>query len=162
MDRLWSPWRYRYVSRTADSEGCVFCKKPSESDENGLILFRARLNFVILNLFPYTTGHLMVVPYEHCAALENLGEETSVEMMALTRRAVKCLKQVYRPAGLNVGMNLGECAGAGIAEHLHIGFKTVQGYTARIKEKLNLANINELMREAIRWHESWEKSDKNV
>jgi ATP adenylyltransferase len=62
----------------------------------------------------------MVVPYEHCAALENLGDETAVEMMALARRAVKCLKQVYRPAGLNLGMNLGECAGAGIAEHLHM------------------------------------------
>jgi ATP adenylyltransferase len=121
MDRLWSPWRYRYVSRAAASdEGCVFCNKPGESDEDGLILFRGRRNFVILNLFPYTTGHLMVVPYEHCAALEDLGEETAVEMMALVRRAVTCLKQVYRPAGLNVGMNLGECAGAGIAEHLHM------------------------------------------
>jgi ATP adenylyltransferase len=121
MDRLWSPWRYRYVSRTAAcDEGCVFCNKPSESDEEGLILFRGRLNFVILNLFPYTTGHLMVVPYEHCSALEELREETAVEMMALARRAVTCLKQVYRPAGLNVGMNLGECAGAGIAEHLHM------------------------------------------
>ena len=120
MDRLWSPWRYRYVSRTTASEGCVFCHKPSESDQEGLILFRGLRNFVILNLFPYTTGHLMVVPYEHCAALEDLSEDTANEMMALTRRAVSCLKRVYLPAGLNVGMNLGECAGAGIAEHLHM------------------------------------------
>jgi len=120
MDRLWSPWRYRYVSRAAASEDCVFCHKPSESDEESLILFRGRLNFVILNLFPYTTGHLMVVPYEHSAALEDLGEDAAIEMMALIRRAVICLKQVYRPAGLNVGMNLGECAGAGIAGHLHM------------------------------------------
>lgn len=120
MDRLWSPWRYRYVSRTAEPEGCVFCHKPSETDEEGLILFRGQGNFVILNLYPYTSGHLMVVPYQHCAALEDLDENTAAEMMALTRRAVTCLKQVYRPAGLNVGMNLGECAGAGIAGHLHM------------------------------------------
>ena len=94
MDRLWSPWRYRYVSRAVTSEGCVFCNKPSESDEAGLILFRGRRNFVILNLFPYTTGHLMVVPYEHKAALEDLREEAAIEMMALTRRAVGCLKRV--------------------------------------------------------------------
>jgi ATP adenylyltransferase len=120
MDRLWSPWRYRYVSRAPAAGGCVFCHKPGEGDQEGLILFRGLRNFVILNLFPYTTGHLMVVPYEHCAALEDLGEDTANEMMALTRRAVSCLKRVYLPSGLNVGMNLGECAGAGIAEHLHM------------------------------------------
>ncbi len=120
MDRLWSPWRYRYVSRAAVSDGCVFCQKPQQTDAEALILFRGRLNFVILNLFPYTTGHLMVVPYEHSAVLEELGERTAIEMMALTRRAVGCLKRVYKPSGLNVGMNLGECAGAGIAQHLHM------------------------------------------
>jgi ATP adenylyltransferase len=120
MDRLWSPWRYRYVSRTAPADGCVFCNKPSESDEEGLILFRGQHNFVLLNLFPYTTGHLMVVPYEHTALLETLSPDTAIEMMALAQRAVDCLKRVYRPAGLNLGMNLGECAGAGIAEHLHM------------------------------------------
>jgi ATP adenylyltransferase len=120
MDRLWSPWRYRYVSRTTAPEDCVFCGKPGETDKEGLILFRGRRNFVILNLFPYTTGHLMVVPYEHSATLEDLSEDTLIEMMALTRHAVLCLKRVYRPSGLNLGMNLGECAGAGIAEHLHM------------------------------------------
>lgn len=120
MDRLWSPWRYRYVSRTDTSEGCVFCNKPNDSDEAGLILFRGRLNYVILNLFPYTTGHLMVVPYLHIAAFEELGADAATEMMELTQRAVGCLKQVYHPEGLNIGMNLGECAGAGIAEHLHM------------------------------------------
>ncbi len=120
MDRLWSPWRYRYVSRAAADEGCVFCNKPNESDEEGLILFRGGYNFVILNLFPYTTGHLMVVPYEHTAALESLRSETVIEMMALAQRAVSCLRRVYRPEGINLGMNLGECAGAGIAEHLHM------------------------------------------
>lgn len=147
MDRLWSPWRYRYVSRTAEAGGCVFCHKPSETDEEGLILFRGQSNFVILNLYPYTSGHLMVVPYRHCAALEDLDEATAMEMMALTRRAVTCLKQVYRPAGLNVGMNLGECAGAGIAGHLHMhvlprwpgdaNFMTTVGETRVMPEDLS-------------------------
>jgi ATP adenylyltransferase len=146
MDRLWSPWRYRYVSRTSAGEDCVFCSKPGENDADALILFRGRRNFVILNLFPYTTGHLMVVPYEHCAALEDLSEETVIEMMELTRRAVSCLKRVYRPAGLNVGMNLGECAGAGIAGHLHMhvlprwpgdaNFMTTVGETRVMPEEL--------------------------
>ncbi len=120
MDRLWSPWRYRYVSRATASDECVFCHKPQQSDEESLILFRGRLNFVILNLFPYTTGHLMVVPYQHAAALEDLEDAATVEMMALVRRSVTCLKRVYKPAGLNLGMNLGECAGAGIAGHVHM------------------------------------------
>lgn len=147
MDRLWSPWRYKYVSRTVASEGCVFCNKPSESDEEGLILFRGRHNFVILNLFPYTSGHLMVVPYEHTAALETLNPETATEMMALAQRAVSCLKKVYRPEGLNLGMNLGECAGAGIAEHLHMhvlprwqgdaNFMTTVGETRVMPEDLS-------------------------
>jgi ATP adenylyltransferase len=134
------------VSRTSAGEDCVFCSKPGENDADALILFRGRRNFVILNLFPYTTGHLMVVPYEHCAALEDLSEETVIEMMELTRRAVSCLKRVYRPAGLNVGMNLGECAGAGIAGHLHMhvlprwpgdaNFMTTIGETRVMPEEL--------------------------
>ncbi|MGO9240029.1 MAG: HIT family protein [Bryobacteraceae bacterium] len=120
MDRLWSPWRYRYVSGDLPPGECVFCAKPREADEQGLILFRGRHNFVLLNLFPYTTGHLMVAPYAHLANLEDLPQETAVEMLALARRAVVCLKRVYRPEGLNVGLNLGQCAGAGIADHLHM------------------------------------------
>jgi ATP adenylyltransferase len=120
MDRLWSPWRYRYVSGDLHGGECVFCAKPAEEDQQGLILFRARHNFVLLNLFPYTTGHLMVAPYAHLANLEDLPEETAVEMLELARRAVVCLKRVYRPEGLNVGLNLGQCAGAGIADHLHL------------------------------------------
>ena len=120
MDRLWSPWRYRYVSSDLKAEECVFCAKPRESDSDGLILFRGRHNFILLNLYPYTTGHLMVAPYAHVANLEDLPEETAVEMMALARRAVRSLKRVYRPEGLNVGLNLGQCAGAGIADHLHL------------------------------------------
>ena len=120
MDRLWSPWRYRYVSGDVQPGGCIFCTKPGDADKDALILFRGRLNFALLNLFPYTTGHLMVAPYAHIANFEDLPEETAVEMLTLARRAVRCLKRVYRPEGLNLGVNLGQCAGAGIADHLHM------------------------------------------
>lgn len=135
----------------------MFCNKPNESDEEGLILFRGQRNFVILNLFPYTTGHLMVVPYEHAAELDGLDPETTIEMMRLAQHAVSCLKRVYRPEGLNLGMNLGECAGAGIAEHLHMhvlprwkgdaNFMTTVGETRVMPE--DLGDTWRRMREAF-------------
>jgi len=109
------------VSQATPVDSCIFCAKHSEQrDEENLILFRGRLNFVLLNLYPYTTGHLMVAPYDHIAALDDLPEETATEMMHLTQTAVRHLRAVYHPQGLNLGMNLGECAGAGIAGHLHM------------------------------------------
>ena len=121
MDRLWSPWRYHYVSTVSPGDECIFCAKAREDrDEENLILHRGRLNYALLNLFPYTTGHLMITPYRHVAQLEDLTEEEAAELMQLTRLAVRCLREVYRPQGFNLGMNLGECAGAGIAGHLHM------------------------------------------
>jgi ATP adenylyltransferase len=121
MDWLWSPWRYRYVSQAAAPSGCVFCEKSrAGSDERNLILYRGRHNFILLNLFPYTSGHLMVAPYLHVASLEAAPAETLTELILLARRAETCLRAVYRPQGLNLGMNLGECAGAGIAGHIHL------------------------------------------
>lgn len=121
MDRLWSPWRYRYVSKASPQDACIFCSKPAEErDEENYILLRAGFNYLLLNLYPYTTGHLMVAPYAHVANLDELPRETAAEMMDLTQRAVRALREVYRPQGLNVGMNLGECAGAGIAGHAHM------------------------------------------
>jgi len=121
MDRLWSPWRYHYVSTVSPGDECIFCAKAREDrDEENLILHRGRLNYALLNLFPYTTGHLMITPYRHVAQLEDLAEEEAAEMMQLARLAVRCLREVYRPQGFNLGMNLGECAGAGIAGHLHM------------------------------------------
>jgi ATP adenylyltransferase len=121
MDRLWSPWRYHYVSTVSPGGECIFCAKAREDrDEENLILHRGRLNYALLNLFPYTTGHLMITPYRHVAQLEDLTEDEAAELMQLTRLAVRCLRQVYRPQGFNLGMNLGECAGAGIAGHLHM------------------------------------------
>ena len=122
MDHLWSPWRYRYVSKAAEGEqGCIFCEKLAENrDAENFIVHRARLNFLILNLYPYTTGHLMIAPYEHVATLNEARPETLVEMMEFTRRAERALTALYKPHGLNVGMNLGEAAGAGIAGHIHM------------------------------------------
>ena len=121
MDRLWSPWRYRYVSKVSPLDACVFCAKAAEDrDEENLILYRGEYNYVLLNMYPYTTGHLMVVPYAHIANLEELPDATAQELMRLTQTAVRHLRNVYRPQGLNAGLNLGECAGAGVAGHLHM------------------------------------------
>ncbi len=147
MDRLWSPWRYRYVSQAASDDACIFCSKPLGGDEANLVLHRGVHNYVLLNLYPYTNGHLMVAPYEHVADLESLNSEALTEMMALTQEAVRHLKAVYRPQGVNLGMNLGECAGAGIAGHLHMhvlprwfgdaNFMTTIGETRVLPEDLS-------------------------
>jgi len=121
MDYLWSPWRYRYVSTAGPADECIFCRAASEGkDEENFVVHRGRLNFVILNLYPYTGGHLMIAPYAHVATLAAAGSETLAEMMELTRQAERHLHTVYRPKGMNVGMNIGECAGAGIAGHIHM------------------------------------------
>ena len=121
MDRLWSPWRYKYISTAGPHQPCIFCAKPAEHrDAENLILFRGEWNFIILNAFPYTNGHLMVSPYEHVPSLTQAHPETLAEMMRLTREAETHLRDVYRPGGLNIGMNIGECAGAGIAGHIHM------------------------------------------
>lgn len=121
MEYIWSPWRYKYIASADREPGCVFCRAINDNDDPGrLVLHRARLNFVILNLFPYTSGHLMVVPYEHEASLAEVSSETTAEMMELAKRAQRALEAEYNPDGFNVGMNLGRSAGAGVADHLHL------------------------------------------
>ncbi|MDQ6705506.1 MAG: HIT domain-containing protein [Acidobacteriota bacterium] len=124
MDQLWSPWRYNFISKGQPSGGCVFCQIAAHNADNDdathFVLRRARFNFIILNLYPYTSGHLMVVPYAHLATLENAPEETAAEMFRLTREAERRLRKVYKPEGINIGMNIGACAGAGIAGHIHM------------------------------------------
>ena len=121
MDRLWSPWRYRYVSTAGPAGGCIFCEKAASSDDReNLVVLRAERNFLLLNLYPYTNGHLMIAPYQHVATLEDAEPETLEEMMRLTARAEKALRAVYRPDGFNIGMNLGESAGAGVPGHIHM------------------------------------------
>lgn len=122
MERLWSPWRLAYVTGAtgaAEGGGCVFCdgSDPSRQD---LILVRSRLCYVLLNLYPYNNGHLMVVPFRHVATLASSTPDELTELMRLTRHAEIALSEAYKPQGLNVGINLGQPAGAGIADHLHI------------------------------------------
>lgn len=121
MDLLWTPWRYKYISGARESSGCIFCDKPAQGDdEQNYIVFRGALNFVMLNAFPYTSGHVMIAPYEHVATPELTSDETLAEMMLLTRRSIACLRASYRPDGLNLGMNIGASAGAGVADHIHM------------------------------------------
>ena len=123
MDYLWSPWRFRYVSQAEKNDRCVFCEKAAgdpSRDREQLILYRGRSNFVLLNLFPYTTGHTMIAPYAHVAELEQIDTATLAEMMELAQKVQASLKASYRPEGSNLGMNIGKCAGAGVADHLHL------------------------------------------
>jgi ATP adenylyltransferase len=122
VDYLWSPWRYRYLTEPRSStETCIFCAMAAEHrDEENLIVFRGNVNFVVLNRFPYTSGHLMIVPYAHAPLLTEISAEAAAEMMQLTRAAETHLRAIYHPDGLNFGMNIGESAGAGIAGHLHM------------------------------------------
>jgi ATP adenylyltransferase len=123
MKRLWSPWRMRYILSENKWEGCIFCDKPAQGrshDRDNYILYRGERAYLILNLYPYNNGHIMVVPYQHVASLEDLDVPTLTEMMLLLNRSLKALRKAITPAGFNIGVNLGEAAGAGITEHVHI------------------------------------------
>ena len=175
MDFLWTPWRYAYVTNSAGKgtrrgvpeelaawpgdTGCVFCNLLASTDyaiQQGMsvdhaerasgILARSANTFLVLNSFPYNNGHLMVVPYRHESTLAGLPEPDALEMMLNARRAERALRSVYNPAGLNLGINLGESAGAGVADHIHLhavprwvgdtNFMTVLGETRILPEML--------------------------
>ena len=122
MEFVWSPWRYDYMASIGKTTtSCVFCigEDPSQ-DASRLVLYRGSLNFVILNLFPYTSGHFMVAPLVHTARFDEARSEQLAEMMELAQRGMRALARLYRPEGFNMGMNLGHCAGAGIREHFHL------------------------------------------
>ena len=125
MERLWSPWRYDYIASAGGSSGkpgCVFCliQKDPEHDEKNFVLHRGTHNFVVLNIYPYISGHLLVVPNEHVGDLADAAKEITDELMDLTKRAETALRQAYNPPAFNIGMNLGAASGAGIVGHIHI------------------------------------------
>jgi ATP adenylyltransferase len=120
MDRLWSPWRLEYVARGEPDTGCIFCDAARSSGTGSLVLFKGTLCYVILNLYPYNNGHLMVVPYRHLATFGELSIEEITEIGVLIQRAETALTDAYRPHGFNVGVNLGKPAGAGVRDHLHV------------------------------------------
>lgn len=147
MNHIWSPWRMKYIENTEKEEGCVFCNAHAKEDSAAnLIAFRDERTFVILNLYPYTSGHLMVVPFGHVATLEELDPATRAEMMELTSRCTTVLRTIYRPQAFNVGANIGEAAGAGVPGHVHIhivprwgadtNFMSVLGETRVLPESL--------------------------
>lgn len=153
MDILWSPWRYAYIKSsesksTGKTSGCVFCDilNNSASDEDNYILHRAEFNFVILNVYPYISGHLMIVPFAHLADLDRADKSATDEMMDLAKRSQTALREAYQPHGFNLGMNFGRAAGAGVAEHFHMhvlprwvgdaNFMTSVGETRTIPEDL--------------------------
>ncbi|HZP34754.1 MAG TPA: HIT domain-containing protein [Candidatus Acidoferrales bacterium] len=121
MDYLWTPWRYSYVASGVKDDRCIFCAAAEgQDDAQSLVVLRARRNFVILNRYPYTSGHVMIVPYAHEPKLAGMPQETSSEMMLLAQRLERVLDTLYHPDGCNLGMNIGRAAGAGIAGHLHL------------------------------------------
>lgn len=192
MDRLWTPWRYSYVTAADtvgrrkgvpeslaswpvdEDKGCVFCNMIAAVDfaiRNGMaaeeaeraifLVERGKTCFVCLNAFPYGTGHVLMVPYEHCDSLAALSASTAQELMQTMQRVERCLREVYQPDGFNFGLNLGEAAGAGIAEHLHIhglprwsgdvNFMTVIGETRVLPETLDVTwkRLREALKQSV-------------
>jgi len=148
MDRIWAPWRMEYISsnKSAGEKKCFLCVDP-EKDAESLVVGRRGTAFVIMNRFPYTNGHVMVVPVRHTGLVEELSDEESLDMMRLVRTMISIFKEQFKVDGLNVGINVGRAAGAGLEEHAHIhivprwfgdtNFMPVSGETRVISEHLS-------------------------
>lgn len=149
MDRIYTPWRMKYVQNEEKPQGCIFCLLPKESDPEALILFRGKYAYVVLNRYPYSTGHMMIVPFAHQPDLEKLDLDTRSEMMELLNRSLVILGNVYKPNGFNLGGNIGAAGGAGVADHVHIhvlprwsgdtNFMTTIGETRVLPEELSIS-----------------------
>ena len=150
MDYLWTPWRYQYMTIAAADKlpDCIFCDAANRTDDEvTLVVHRGVSSFVILNRYPYTSGHLMIVPYKHTSELSALDAATLTEIMQLSQRVEAAFKSLYKPDGMNFGINLGRAAGAGIAGHLHMhglprwfgdtSFLSVVGETRILPETLD-------------------------
>ena len=120
MERLWAPWRLEYVQTADEQEGCVFCAAAGGDDESHLVVHRGERAFVLLNKFPYTSGHLLVAPYRHGAGFAELDDAEALEVHRLATDGIAALAAVYSPDGHNVGWNIGRVAGAGIVDHAHL------------------------------------------
>ena len=149
MDYLWTPWRYAYVTNAEKVSGCIFCDLPNTGDDaKAHIVHRARHCYIVLNTYPYTSGHVMIVPFAHVDELQKLPAETAHEMIELTQRMEGVLRQLYAPDGVNLGMNIGKAAGAGVAGHVHMhilprwigdtNFMTVAGESRVLPESLEI------------------------
>jgi ATP adenylyltransferase len=159
MDHLWTPWRYAYVTGADRTNSCIFCDAPKASDEEARIVHRGTHCYIILNTYPYTNGHVMIVPYAHLDELHKLPADAAAEMMALTQRMESALRPLYHPDGVNLGMNIGKAAGAGVAGHIHMhilprwvadaNFVSVIGETRVLPESLDVTwkRIREALRQ---------------
>jgi ATP adenylyltransferase len=149
MDYLWTPWRYQYVSTAHQPAGCIFCELPKLGDDvKARIVYRGKSCYIVLNAFPYTPGHVMIVPFEHLDELQKLPAATAQEMIGLAQVMERVLRQLYTPDGINLGMNIGKAAGAGVAGHVHMhelprwiadaNFVSVVGETRILPETLDV------------------------
>lgn len=149
MDYLWTPWRYAYITNSKPSDGCVFCHKQEGCDDReSWIVHRGKHCYICLNAFPYTSGHVMVIPFEHVDELQKLKPEGAQEMISLSQQTEGVLRSLYKPDGINLGMNIGAAAGAGVAGHIHMhilprwiadsNFMTVVGETRVLPESLEV------------------------
>lgn len=120
MDTLWAPWRAEYIQKPGEKDGCVFCLAQTRDPKEALVLFKGAVSLVILNKFPYNSGHLMICPLRHVGKVEDVTPEEGFDTYRLVRHSIAALKKAFNPDGFNVGMNVGKAAGAGIADHLHM------------------------------------------
>jgi ATP adenylyltransferase len=118
-ERLWAPWRLEYIKRADEEPGCIFCAAAERSDEDGLVVHRADRAFVLLNKFPYSSGHVMVAPYRHVAEFGEVTNDEALEVHRLAQQALAALADLYGAQGYNLGWNLGRVAGAGVVDHVH-------------------------------------------
>lgn len=120
MKFILAPWRWDFISKIGKLQGCLFCKAQKKKSDETLICYRGKRYFVILNKYPYNTGHLMIAPYDHLSSPEEIPPENTVEMWSLLNRSLKILQKSFNPHGFNVGMNIGKAAGAGVKDHFHL------------------------------------------
>jgi ATP adenylyltransferase len=121
MKRIWAPWRMAYIKGDTEEAGCLFCNQLAQRDRpDNLILYRGQHAFVILNRFPYTNGHMMIVPNAHEPSIEDLDDQTLAELIQLTNQALGVLRQTYGAQNFNIGINIGETSGAGVTDHVHL------------------------------------------
>ena len=151
MEHLWSPWRMKYIRRKRTPGGCVFCDAITlNNDDASLVVTRGTYAYAILNKYPYTSGHILVVPYAHIDKFEDLNPDAYAEIMLLIRQSIQTIDAVYQPNGYNLGANLGTVAGAGIANHIHFhivprwngdtNYMTAVGDTRVLPEDLNVTH----------------------
>ncbi len=119
-ERLWAPWRLEYIQAADEQPGCVFCRAAALDNHDGLIVHRGKRAFVLLNRFPYASGHLLIAPYRHVGDFGELGDEEALELHRLASQGLGALAQSFRPQGYNLGWNLGRTAGAGVVDHVHL------------------------------------------